>query len=72
MRILFVLALIVSISPAFAQNTSKAIDRISASLGACVGALEQRSDQLVDLKLQVEAKTKEIDDLKKPKETSGK
>lgn len=63
-RIIFVGVLLAIASPALAQQQqSSAIDRISLALGQCVGAGEQRVDEIVELRKQLTAAQARIKEL---------
>lgn len=54
MKKFVVAALLLATSPALAQQQlPTALDRVSVSLGQCVGNVEQRVDQIVDLQKQL-------------------
>lgn len=52
-------------SPALAQQ-STAIDRVSVSLGQCVGSVEQRIDEIAVLKKQLAVAQAKIQSMEKP------
>lgn len=58
--------LILLATPAAAQQATPAIDRIAIALGQCVGATEQRVDQIADLQKQLAAAQVRIKELEKP------
>jgi hypothetical protein len=51
-KIVVVLAILIP-SSAFAQQRSTALDRVSVSLGQCIGSVEQRLDEIADLRKQL-------------------
>jgi uncharacterized protein YpuA (DUF1002 family) len=67
-RLLFVAIFLVVASAAHAQQQpSRAIDRVSVTLGQCVGNIEQRLDEIADLKAQLAAAQARISQLVEPK-----
>ena len=64
-KYVFVLALLPSAVLA-QQQLPTAIDRISSSLGQCVGMVEQRVDQITDLQKRLDAANARIKELEKP------
>ncbi|MDE2020203.1 MAG: hypothetical protein KGJ13_07710 [Patescibacteria group bacterium] len=60
----FSLAILLFVSPAFAQQQPRAIDRISSALGQCIGAGELRIDEIADLKGEIKKDEALIESLK--------
>lgn len=62
------LAILFAAMPALAQQQpSTALDRVSVSLGQCVGSAERQRDQIEDLQKQIstaQARIKELEEKK--------
>jgi hypothetical protein len=66
-RLLIGISLIAA-SPAFGQQQATALDRVSVSLGQCIGNFERKVDEIAELQKQLAAAQVRIKELEKPEE----